>query len=82
MQTEKNTCAEGYNGYPTWTAWNVYTWLTSDEETYNLCVEYANKYGAKDGAARLLYLLPEKTPDGARYSRNTVRIALENILSC
>jgi len=68
-----------YNGYPSWTAWNVHLWITSHEDSHRLCQEYGEKYGAKVAAEKLLNLMPEKTPDGARFTNNSLRIAIEAV---
>ncbi len=68
-----------YNGHKNWAHWNVSLWIANDEGLYRLAMEclraYRNK--TKDDAAReLLEMLPEKTPDGAKYTFTSVRAAL------
>ena len=65
-----------YNGHKNWTHWNVSLWINNDEGLYNFAVETCRRF-KKDRAARHLKVnLPERTPDGARYSVVAIRAAL------
>jgi len=68
--------AKGYNGHRSWAAWNVSLWIGNDEGLYRMALDYKRRYGSHAGARRLLAELPDKTPDGARYTQTSVREAL------
>lgn len=66
-----------YNGHKNYNAWNVALWLFNDESLYFTMKEVVKRHGNKDMAAReLLTILPEKTPDGVKYSFTNIRLAL------
>ena len=66
-----------YNGHKNYNAWNVALWLFNDEGLYNTMKHVFRIYPNKDTAAReLLSLLPEKTPDGVKYTFTNVRLAM------
>ena len=68
---------KGYNGFPNWTQWNVSLWINNDEGLYRLAQSAKREHTTKNAAARaMLEYLPEKTPDGARYTFTSVRRAL------
>ena len=74
-----------FNGYPSWNAWNVSLWLTSDERLYKKLtssVSIAKPRGIEAGVEALSnMLLPSKgTPDGAKYSKRSLKIAIEHEL--
>jgi hypothetical protein len=67
-----------YNGHPSYNAWNVSLWVFNDEGLYNLARECLKPYHTRDEAAHaFLNALREarirETPDGVRYTFNTVR---------
>lgn len=71
-----------YNGHKNWTHWNVALWISNDEGMYHEAVRIVRKvahrkYGTYNCAARCFKAqLPERTPDGARYSLTAVKAAL------
>ncbi len=70
-----------YNGHESWTAWNVSLWINNDEGLYRRALELAQRHGITRGAVLMAReLAGEKTPDGARYSLNTVRLAMREIV--
>lgn len=71
--------AKPYNGHPSWNAWNVALWIGNDEGLYRRAVELKKRHGAARGARFLSRELPAKTPDGARYSINSLRLALVDL---
>ena len=66
-----------YNGYPSWRSFNVAWWLSNDSDLNGkmmLCIQQSQN---KEQASRmLLAMLPDETPDGARYSLKSVRTAM------
>jgi hypothetical protein len=70
-----------FNGHESWAAWNVSLWINNDESLYAEAVRLARKYGIERGARHMAAnLAGERTPDGARYSANTVRLAMREII--
>lgn len=68
-----------YQGHRSKPAWNVALWLFNDEPSYRMVQRIVRGSRTLDRAAeRLLAELPEKTPDGYRYTKTTVRAALEH----
>ena len=68
-----------HNGHESYNAWNVSLWIYNDEYLYRLAKGCVNQTKTLDEAAHvLLSRLPEKTPDGVRYSLHTVRLALRD----
>jgi len=66
-----------YQGHKNKVHWNVCLWLNNDESLYRLCQDALRRNRTKARAAQwLLASLPEKTPDGYRYSLSAVRAAL------
>jgi len=71
-----------FNGHSSWNAWNVALWINNDEGLYFRARRLAKFYGIGTGAEKLADELEgEKTPDGAPYTKTTVREALRGILS-
>jgi hypothetical protein len=70
-----------YNRHKNWTHWNVSLWINNDAAIYEQAWQCAKSSPSLDHAAHeLLAWLPEKTPDGARYTFTSVRAALRGIL--
>jgi len=70
-----------YNGHKNWNHWNVSLWIGNDEGLYQMAKECICKARTKDRAASdFLGLLNDmgvtETPDGAKYSKTTIRAAL------
>jgi hypothetical protein len=70
--------AKPYNGHPSWAAWNVSLWICNEEWLYRLArscifqgrtIECATQLLADELAARGM----DATPDGARYSKRSLR---------
>lgn len=73
-----------YNGHKNWNHWNVSLWISNDEGLYRLarsCVAFCRT--REKAAERLLLELNERgvvcTPDGAPYSKTTIRAALRDL---
>jgi hypothetical protein len=79
--------AKPYNGHPIWNAWNVSLWIGNDEALYRLaikCLEnpvHGRKPSINVATQRFLTEISgiETTPDGAIYSRTSVRHALAGL---
>jgi len=68
-----------YNGHKSRPAWNVALWLANDEGLYSMARRELRRRGTKvDAAARLVDMLPERTPDGYRYTKTTVLAAIRD----
>ena len=77
-----------YNGYPSYNAWNVSLWLSSDERLYTLMLDIVKKTRRHTGSKRaapkaLLEFLNEyditHTPDGAKYTVSNIKQAMEGL---
>jgi hypothetical protein len=70
-----------FNGHESWTAWNVSLWINNDYGLYQEARGLAQRHGIEKGARHMAAnLAGERTPDGARYSFNTVRLAMREII--
>ena len=70
-----------YNGHKNWNCWNVALWIANDEGMYNLAKDCIRKARTRDQAARdLLGIINDfgitHTPDGAKYTKTSIRAAL------
>lgn len=76
-----------YNGHRSWNAWNVALWIGNDEGMYWLAMECLRIAGEDNmdrairKAARIFRgeVGADKTPDGARYTQLSVRLALAGL---
>jgi len=74
-----------YNGHKNWNHWNVALWIANDEGLYRLALQFLRECGGRTGAAAELLLSElraggkEKTPDGAPYTRTSLRAALRGL---
>lgn len=65
-----------YNGYKNWNHWNVSLWVNNDEGLYRMALDCIEHTGNREDAVNsLMEVLPAKTPDGAPYSKSSVRSA-------
>lgn len=69
---------EGFQGHRNWNHWNVSLWINNDEGLYNLAREAIRRTRTRtDAVSYLMGVLDgQKTPDGAPYSRSSVKAAL------
>ena len=69
--------SEGFNGHKNWNHWNVSLWINNDEGLYRLAMNcIASTNNREEAAEKMLERLDEKTPDGAPYSKTTIRAAM------
>lgn len=74
-----------YNGYKNWNHWNVSLWINNDEWLYRMALNFITRY-PKDrdrAAAQMLVRLQDEkilqTPDGAAYTKTTIRAAMRGM---
>jgi hypothetical protein len=75
---------KNYNGHRSWNAWYVSLWINNDENLYNFAIDRMNKAKNKPGMATVLFMRDmegAKTPDGAKYTRLAVKLAIQDINS-
>lgn len=66
-----------YNGHKNYNAWNVSLWLSNDEGLYRLACECIRRTKNRSEAVdKLMDCLPIQTPDGVKYTKTNVRLAL------
>jgi hypothetical protein len=70
-----------YNGYESWTAWNVCLWLHNDAHWHTIMQGALSVTPTKDDAAKVIFrtfmnIGRTHTPDGARFSLHNIRLAL------
>lgn len=68
-----------YNGHKNWNHWNVSLWINNDESLYRRARELARRSNRSRAAETLLAELPERTPDGARYTKTAILAAMGDI---
>lgn len=79
-----------YNGHESWNAWNVALWIGNDEPLYRAAIE-AIRRPRNDGkpvsvhcATRRFFrdtgLDGQRTPDGARYSFHSTKLAIAGLM--
>ncbi len=72
-----------YNGHKNWNHWNVSLWINNDEGLYRLAQECIAQNMSRVHSRRakavedfLALVGTEKTPDGAPFSKSSVRAAM------
>jgi hypothetical protein len=69
-----------YNGHKNWNHWNVSLWINNDEGLYRDACGFSRRHGKDKGAEMMLENLKQlgitKTPDGAPYSKSSIRAAM------
>lgn len=69
--------SKGFNGHKNWNHWNVSLWINNDEGLYRLAMNCISSTDNRDeAAAKMLRSVSKKTPDGAPYSKTTIRAAM------
>lgn len=68
-----------YNGHKNLNHWNVSLWINNDEGLYRRAVELARRSNRERAVQAMLDELPSHTPDGAPYSKSSVRAAIVGI---
>lgn len=76
--------AKPFNGHRSWNAWNVSLWINNDERLYGAARFWIRTAKDREQAAEglLLTLLSNgetHTPDGGRYNKTTVRLAMRGM---
>lgn len=78
---------KAYNGHRSWNAWNVALWIGNDEGLYRLAMRCINEPPIErnrrgfEAAAKVFRQMvgADRTPNGARYTQLSVRLALEGL---
>ena len=70
-----------YNGHKNYNHWNVFLWINNDEGLYRLALDHIRQAQNRDEAAQnMLIDLKDaghtETPDGAPYSKTTIKAAM------
>lgn len=70
-----------FNGHPSWNAWNVALWINNDYGLYQMARDIVASsdnldVAAEQFVANLRASSVVKTPDGAPYTKSTVRRAI------
>ncbi len=73
-----------YNGHKNWNHWNVSLWINNDENLYKAAKYWVENCNSK-AQATMCFIREQlecgnkKTPDGAPYSKSSVRAALAGL---
>lgn len=79
MTTLNSQRPKEYQGHKSFCDWRVSLHLTNDFVLYKTALEVIARSWSLDAAAReLLGLLPERTPDGIKYTFSSVRAAISS----
>jgi hypothetical protein len=65
-----------YNGHKTRNMWNISLWINNDEGLYNLARQAVRTRTRAEAAEYMLEVLPERTPDGVKYTKTGIMAAL------
>lgn len=69
-----------YNGHKNWNCWNVSLWLNNDEGLYRKYRSLIARHTRKQAAELMLSALNEcgiyETPDGAKYTKTAILLAM------
>lgn len=73
-----------YQGHKNWNYWNVSLWIANDEPLYRIALRCIHRSRGLNAAAE--YMMSELTilghsvtPDGAPYTKSSVRAALKGL---
>lgn len=75
---------KGFDGHPNWNLWNVSLWVSNDEGLYHLARACINRCPNREIAARamldqLQMIGVRETPDGAPYTKTSIRHAMRGL---
>ena len=73
-----------YEGHKNWNHWNVALWIGGDEGLYTVAMDHINRERNLDFAAQAILsdlkaADATHTPDGAPYSKSTIREAIRGL---
>lgn len=82
--------AKPFNGHESWNAWNVSLWIANDEPLYRAAMDALQRphtdgkpASVQCATARFLNatgLEGRRTPDGARYSFRSTKLAIASLM--
>jgi hypothetical protein len=75
---------KAFDGHRSWNAWNVSLWINNDENLYRLAMDCVKYHKRRDQAATAMLdtlrgLNVQRTPDGVRYNKTTIRLAMRGM---
>lgn len=77
---QRSNPSKGYNGHPSWNAWNVSLWINNDEGLYRFARELKRKLGtARAAEAFVDECGMTHTPDGAPFTVSSVKGAMRGM---
>jgi len=68
-----------YLGRKNYNHWNVACWILNDENYYLLALKAQKKSSLSKGALYLLNNLPDKTPDGVKFTISSLKAVLSSL---
>ncbi len=71
-----------YQGHHCWNCWNVSLWIANDEGLYRMAIQCLDRQSLNGATTDFLAgLSSSKTPDGAPYTKTSVKRALSGLRS-
>lgn len=72
--------ARQYEGYPSWSSWNVSLWINNEYNLYITAYELVQREGMAKAVDMLTNMWDKKrTPDGGVFNKRSISLALEGM---